>query len=281
MLDVQGRKVFRTSPINVAVIRDFNRIDVEGLSPDALEQAWSPFEDQIVGAIRRVISTRKLPVGEDLDLIINLMCLLATRNPRFRDMYNRMRIQGAEEIMEKVVSDRELYDKEISTSGDAKSRQISFENMKRFVEGKNYRLEIPTSLNISVEYELFNNGLPILGRRFWSIFIAPENSRGFLCCDHPVALVFKDMMRNRGVLIGFDLPETEVYFPISSRICFYGTFEDPLCPEVKLRKLDVEKINLSVISYARRYVYSARKITEGILDQRWFSFHEISPNVSL
>jgi len=282
VLDINDGRVFRTSPKNVAVVGDFNRIDVDGLSPDALEQALSPFEDKAVSAIRRVLSTRACPTGDDLNLLINFLCLLSTRNPRFRDLYNGMRIRGAENIMGTLLSDEEVFELAMGkalAAGEVTST-VSFEEMKTFVEEKNYRLEVPTSLNVSVECELFDFLLPKLGTRYWSILIAPENSHGFLCCDHPVVLVFKDIVGNQRIPIGFGVRETEIYFPFSSRICFYGVFEDPPIPNVILKKKNVETINSYILSYARRYVYSKKRITERALERKLFSFQEMSIDAS-
>ena len=44
VLDLKEKRQFRTNIENVAAIRDFNRIDVEGLPPDAIEQAMSSLE---------------------------------------------------------------------------------------------------------------------------------------------------------------------------------------------------------------------------------------------
>src|SRR6185295_17808452 len=57
VMEVESGRNFRTSPINVATERDFNRVDIDGRSPDAIEQALAPFEEQAIGAIRRVIET--------------------------------------------------------------------------------------------------------------------------------------------------------------------------------------------------------------------------------
>jgi Protein of unknown function (DUF4238) len=44
VVDLKECKNFTTNPINVAVERDFHRIDVDGHEPDAIENAFSDFE---------------------------------------------------------------------------------------------------------------------------------------------------------------------------------------------------------------------------------------------
>ena len=52
MIDFSTRKNFETTPRNVGGIRDFNRIEIEGYEPDALENAWSEFEGSAATAIK-------------------------------------------------------------------------------------------------------------------------------------------------------------------------------------------------------------------------------------
>lgn len=73
VLDVRNGRSFRTSPLNVAAERDFNRVDIEGYSPDVIEQALAPFEAQAVDAIRKIIETREFPCDEDWNWILNLL----------------------------------------------------------------------------------------------------------------------------------------------------------------------------------------------------------------
>jgi hypothetical protein len=53
VVDRPSEKTFRTSPKNVAAERDFNRVDVEGLAPDAIEKALADFEGKVAPALER------------------------------------------------------------------------------------------------------------------------------------------------------------------------------------------------------------------------------------
>ena len=52
VVEIATGRTFTTSPKNVAVERDFNRIDIDGISSDAIENALAPFEVEAVKAIR-------------------------------------------------------------------------------------------------------------------------------------------------------------------------------------------------------------------------------------
>jgi hypothetical protein len=86
-MDVQSGDCFSTSPKNVGVARDFNRIDVNGQRIDALESALA------IDAVRKVLSARTFPDPADFNVILNLIGLIALRNPRSRETFNQARSQ--------------------------------------------------------------------------------------------------------------------------------------------------------------------------------------------
>lgn len=116
VLEVQSGRSFRTSPINVATERDFNRVDIEGHSPDAIEQALAPFEAQAVAAIRKVIETEEFPNDDDWNWILNLLGLIAVRNPQLRESFNYSREQVIHRIGDLLVSDKKIWDHHVKKS---------------------------------------------------------------------------------------------------------------------------------------------------------------------
>ena len=64
VFDLESRKTFRTTPRKVATKRDFNRIDVHGLPPDAVEQALGDFEGRAISTIRRLQEREGLSLPE-------------------------------------------------------------------------------------------------------------------------------------------------------------------------------------------------------------------------
>ena len=88
--DSSTHKKFLTAPENIAEERDWNRIDYEGVPGHALERELGKFEGVIAPGINRVRETASFGEGgKDREDIINLVTLLAVRNPRTRDfMHN-------------------------------------------------------------------------------------------------------------------------------------------------------------------------------------------------
>lgn len=257
VLNVHSGRPFSTSPINVAVERDFNRVDIEGRSIDAIEQALSPFEEQAVMAIRNVIESEKFPNEEDCNWILNLLGLIAVHNPQLRKSFNRSREQLIHCIGDLLVSDKKIWEHHVKKAREFVENindDVSFDNMKQFIEERKYRLEFSPEGNLRVEFHAFDKLLPILGQRTWSVLVAPNDGPEFICSDHPVTLVWKS---GKVGSVGYGLKETEVFFPLGRNIGFYGVFETPLKPAVKLKPDHVAMMNRRVILNAERHVFSA------------------------
>ena len=75
VIEVSGGRSFRTSPKNVAVETDFNRVNIDRLSPDAIEQGLSSFEQKAVKAVRQILDSRAFPEGDDYHYVT---CLSVT-----------------------------------------------------------------------------------------------------------------------------------------------------------------------------------------------------------
>jgi len=256
VLEVESGRVFRASPKNVAVELDFNRVDIDGHPPDVIENALSPLEQQAVQAIANIVATGRFPNDDDYSSILNLICLIAVRNPFFRKSFNRAREQTIHIIGDLLVSDERLWEHHVRKArenGENVPDSISFEEMKRFVENRNYEIEFPPESNLWVELNSFNNILQILGDRTWSLIIAPQDGPEFICSDQPVVINWKSDRRGP---IGLGLRDTEVFFPLSRRAGFYGTFEDPLQEVVHAKAGNVATMNGRMVFNAEKHVFS-------------------------
>ncbi|WP_394807514.1 DUF4238 domain-containing protein [Nitrosomonas sp.] len=257
VLDIQTGHSFRTSPLNVGAERDFNRVDIEGHAPDAIENALAPFEGEAVDAIRRVIDSEAFPTDSDWNLILNLLGLIAVRNPKLRGSFNRSRGQMLRTIGDLLVSDKKIWDhhvKKTCAAGEDISDSVSFEDARQFVENGNYRIEFHPQGNLRVEFHAFDELLPLLGQRTWSVLVAPSDGPEFICSDHPVTLAWKS---GQSGPIGFKLKETEVFFPLGRHVGFYGVFESPLKPVVRCKPGHVATMNKRVAWNSERHVYSS------------------------
>lgn len=252
---VGGEAPFQTIPRNVGAQRDFNRIDMPGYSHDALESAMGAFEGQACDAIRRVISGGAFPDECDLNLILNLLCLFAIRNPGMRGAFNAAKATLMRHVAELSFRNRKTWDAYVETAarkGDPVPGSVTFDDVKAFVDRGEYDLEFTTGSSLRTELRVFDDLLPILGRRTWSLLMAPAASLGFVTCDHPVTLRWIDSTSGPA---GYGLRGTEVFLPLSPSYALYGTFEgqDEL---ISLSHEAVAMVNGYVARNALRQVYA-------------------------
>lgn len=257
--DVQTGRGFPTSPLNVGAERDFNVIDSDDHPPDALEQAMSQFETSLAESLRRVIANRTFPSPEDLNYLLNLVSLVAIRNPRMREnMENALR-REAEVIGDLLVSDPAIYASQMRKAREAgyirNERDVPFEEMRDFIRDKSrYDIEVPTAGHHPREFRAHDKLLKVLGQRTWSIMLA-EAPAHFVCSDHPVTLV--PTKPGLSGPIGYGTPHTAVLFPISSDLALHGQMDPPFIkPVVTLSRENVARANGQTMRYASRQVYS-------------------------
>lgn len=259
VLDIHGNKSFRTSPINVAAERDFNRVTIEGQPLDVIEKALSDFENRGVQAIRNVNRTETFPNDEDCNYILNLISLIAVRNPQRRNSFNRVREAVIHKIGDFLVSNEKIWNhhlKKAQEAGDVKENNVSDEEMKRFIEKRRYEIEFAPEENLRVEFSAHDSLLPILGQRTWTLLVAPDSGPNFICADHPVVLNWKSSVCRDP--IGFELPGTEVFFPLGPHTGFYGVYEEFFDTVLKVTPEQVAFMNRRIVENAERHVFTTK-----------------------
>jgi hypothetical protein len=138
VVDRPTERTFRTLPKNVAAERDFNRVEVEGMDPHAVEKALAKFEGEVAPALERVKAARSLENKEDRDAIINLLSALAIRNPRQRSTINAFVGEIAQRVAESGLASEERWESQVARMKEAgiwdESSDVPYEDMKKFVD---------------------------------------------------------------------------------------------------------------------------------------------------
>jgi hypothetical protein len=144
VVDRPSKKTFRTAPKNVAAERDFNRVDVEGMDPNAVEKALAEFEGKVAPAFERVKTAKSLANKDDRDAVINLVCALAVRNPRQRAAINDFVGELAQRAVEVGLETKDRWESQVTQMKAAgiwdDSSNVSYEDMKKVVEERRYKV---------------------------------------------------------------------------------------------------------------------------------------------
>ncbi|EIM25233.1 DUF4238 domain-containing protein [Microvirga lotononidis] len=258
VFDARGRKTYPTNIKNVAVELDFNRIDVEGHEPDALEKALAGFEGMLGPALVRVLEAGNLKNIEDRAIILNFMCLIAIRNPRHRETYRDFRERISKAIMGIVLATPERYASQMRKAREAgyvSRTDVTYEAMKEFIDEGNYSVEVPTEHHVDIEFGAFDKVLETFFARKWIILRAAPDSGGFVTSDHPLRLAWSRPRSGRHPP-GHGLLGTEVLFPLSPKLAIAGAFEFQEGRELVLSAESIASVNSAIISNAEWQVYA-------------------------
>jgi len=110
--------------------------------------------------------------------------------------------------------------------------------------------------HIALELSGFDNLLPFLFGRKWTLLKAQPDTGGFITSDHPVCLMWTDPKLHGGVYgPGFGLAKTEVLFPLTSELALVGSFEREEA-ELDAHIFAVAECNAMTIWFAERQVYA-------------------------
>jgi len=230
VFDLVNSKIFETIPRNVGGLRDFNRVDIEGIDQNAIENSLATFEGEAASAIKRLEETL-LFEGETKTLILNLIALLAVRSPEMREHWRGFQAKIVEQLMDLSLATKERWGSQISQmkeSGKEIDDNVTYEDVKRFHESKEYEITVAREHHIHMEFVGIEAILPGLEGRNWLLIKSTEKTGPFITTDNPVNLSWKEpekippLYRNSP---GYGMKDTQVYFPISRNIALIGEFD--------------------------------------------------------
>ena len=192
VIDAMARKAFRTTPRNVAAARDFNRIEVDELPPNAIENELSSFEGQVDKALERICVQREFSNADDRIFVFNFIALLAVRNPRRRESSRKFHEDVAKKLMNLTLATKERYESSLSSAVKngfvSPGHDVTYAEACDFIERGEFKVNVPTTRHVALEMQSVDTVLPLLLGRKWVLLIAPNNSGGFVTTDHPVVL---------------------------------------------------------------------------------------------
>lgn len=262
--NLKSQQFFETNPRNVGGIRDFNRVQMEGFKPDALEGMLSGFEGQVATAIRNVAASSKFE-GDDRIAILNLIALLAVRSPQQRENWRQFEEKIMKQILGLSLASKERWEgqmQEMEKAGKGIKNPLPYEEMKAFYEKDEYNIKLDTEHHVALEFKGFDAVLPFLVERKWKVYTTTEEQGLFITSDRPVVLTWNHpeqipvMMRQSP---GFGMQDTELLFPLTRDTLLLGAFEgENGC--VAASTPFVATANLKTIQHAFEQVYSLRKV---------------------
>jgi hypothetical protein len=147
---------------------------------------------------------------------------------------------------------------QMKDNGYELNENVTYENMKTFLERKAYRFDVSTEHHIRVEMSCVDAILPYLYMRNWFLIQATNESGHFITTDNPVNLTWNEpdkippLYRNSP---GFGLQGTRIYFPLSRNLALLGEFDGSEGLVQGTKKL-VASLNSKMLSSFYKQIYA-------------------------
>jgi len=219
---------FSANPRNIGGARDFNRINLEGVAPNEVENGYAKFEGLLGESLARIRSTNTFD-GEDRLRVLNLIGLLAVRSPQMREHWRKQHETLIKHVMSVVLSRKEIWEAEVGRVDELRNGSpVSYEDMKDFYDRDQYSIQLGRDYHIGMELDMLDTVLPLVVQRKWTMYVSPDDNGQFVTSDRPVLLQYRDpanvpvMFRHSP---GYGMPDTEIIFPLSRNHALVGEFD--------------------------------------------------------
>lgn len=258
-VDLQNGKHFRTNPKNVAQERDFNRVEADEFAPDYLENQYGKFESEVAPILKALRAGEKCSKPE-FDHVLNLITLLANRNPRHRKTFSDFQDEVAQQVLRLATATPERWAAQVKQAREAGAlpeniKDVPYEVVRDLATNRKLKMTATTSQHAALELGVFEDLLEVIAQRTWRWLHAEASSGGFITSDHPVCL-FSNVPPRGLQALGYGMTGTKVYFPVSPLLALCGEFDGPT-GDYKVDAFEVGSFNLRMVNHAHRQIYAA------------------------
>lgn len=254
-VELETGKLFKPRLRRIASEIDFNTVDINGEDPYAIEKAISAVEGEISPALQEVIAARGFPSDEHRTLLLNLMAMLAVRNPRVRSSVGKFIGDIHKTTLSLMLQSRERWEsmkRQAVKDGAPEMPEVDYEDIKHAFQSGQIEVKANKNYLVKLDLDMVEPVLQALNRREWSFLSALEGNQ-FVTSDDPVVLDFFDR-RKRTLMSspGFGVGGTFVFFALSPDLAIYGPLDAPDLP-AELDARAVARINGITMRHARRH----------------------------
>jgi hypothetical protein len=243
-------------PESVCCMKDFYTVRLKDAPWDRRVETeiFSIIDGMSSSAIRELLF--QSPTREAISNVLYFMAVQTHRTPTFARTMKEMYVSSAEEMMRLMAVDvgrmQSVLDRYSRDTG--KSINASAESMVKAVTEKGLKVEATETAFLSHIFSQAESTFKLMAQLFWQVLIAPQNA-GFITCDNPLTVVPPEGCP----LVGFFVPGTVSYFPLSRQICVRLDGAGKPFGSRKISKETVQAINRNIAANSERFVMGPDK----------------------
>lgn len=182
--------------------------------------------------------------------------ILATRNPVIRNKFAGAQTEVFKRLAEMMVANPKIWNNQLEKmreSGKDIPEDISYEEMKEFIEEERYEIKYREGYHATLEFHGVDAVLPYMWDRGWTSCVSHKDVGYFICSDRPVAL----KSTKPGVEhLGFGMKYTDVTIPLSKTLAISGKFEQKENSILKATQPLISAFNGHTYEMADRQIYA-------------------------
>lgn len=257
VFDRKEKRKFQQTCENVAFKTDYYSVAIDGVKPDAVEDAFALIEGEGKRVIRRVNQEKQIPSGKDYDWLMGYLGLLAARVPLVREHWVEQFSNLHKTIAQVAISHKtaeEIYD-EMERAGQPLESLEAAKEMREFALLGDYTMSTDNTGEVKIVIDQAEILTDLLSRRSWSVAYKTDNQQNdFITSDSPVMLfwITKDPPNPYP---GFGLPGTKVYVPLTRNTALFGMFDREANQEARLTNRLIKKHNYLCAAFADRFLF--------------------------
>lgn len=156
-----------------------------------------------------------------------------------------------------ALSTKEIWEsqmRQMREAGYPVEDDLTYEEMKRFNDGKKYDIIIDQTHLIGMEFKMLDPVLQCSARRNWCFASVPEGYQ-YISSDDPVVLSWVDGSDKGPFSPGHGVKGTIVLFPLCSDLLLIGTFEK-IPEKIRHAPFQVVAVNTSIARYSTNQIYA-------------------------
>lgn len=231
VFDGTQRSSWKSTPRGAGHARDFNRIEVPGVEPLAIEkEVFGAVEDLAAPVLKAWggKATGTLTLGlpgftstfEELSAVVTFIAAQSVRVPRRREMIDQLNTDLTRRILDLKTETDETFAR--AQESNEHLRELTREEVRAFLDDPNFRVKIDTAGYFRSLLPTMTPITDLLGARKWGIIQAPSGGPYFICSDDPVVLIPSGETSHSFFGTGFGTPGATVCIPLSARHALWG-----------------------------------------------------------